>query len=201
MEKNDGFYKKICTICVALVLMFGLGGCGTKGEKEKQDYIEPAKLTEEEKDILTLCGTKRNQHIFDFAVDGKTEVMQIRVSELQDGQWQTIGKDSHDEIDEKGRFAIAGDDFGKSYSIGFTNGCTTWKADEEKEKFPPLGVTTAVLTERTEIVYGKEIPVLIQITSSKSEVSIYNVEESFAHPERYKDAGHEHIYAISVIFC
>ena len=59
--------------------------------------------------------------------------------------------------------------------------------------------TTALLSSRTEIVYEREIPIAVQINTTKNEVSSYDP-EYFFQPEEYEKFGYEHVYALTVMF-
>ena len=62
-----------------------------------------------------------------------------------------------------------------------------------------LGRTTAFLSERTEIVYEREIPLAIQISTAKNDVLSYNP-SYFFQPEEYEKLDYEHVYALTVTF-
>ena len=61
---------------------------------------------------------------------------------------------------------------------------------------PTQGIS---LSEKKEIVYEEEIPLAIQIATSKNEISSYVV-DYFYQPEEYEKFDYEHVYAITVEF-
>ena len=54
-------------------------------------------------------------------------------------------------------------------------------------------------TEKTEFVYEEEIPLAVQIITSKNEVVSYQV-DYFNSPEEYEKYGYEGVFAITVRF-
>ena len=62
-----------------------------------------------------------------------------------------------------------------------------------------MGWATSTLTDKTEIAYDQEIPLVIQIITSKNEVHSYMV-DYFFQPEEYEKYDYEHVYAITVLF-
>lgn len=76
----------------------------------------------------------------------------------------------------------------------------SWNAPEEETGEPDgMATTTSYLSNRTEIVYEKEVPIAVQIVTSKNEISSYDP-EYFFQPEEYEKFGYEHVYALTVLF-
>ena len=55
------------------------------------------------------------------------------------------------------------------------------------------------LSERREVVYEEEIPLVLQVVTSKNGTVLYDV-DYFFQPEAYEDLGYEHVYAVTVMF-
>ena len=60
-----------------------------------------------------------------------------------------------------------------------------------------MGSATSTLADRSDIAYEQEIPLVIQIITSKNEIHSYDV-SYFEHPEEYTE--YEHVYAVTVRF-
>ena len=70
---------------------------------------------------------------------------------------------------------------------------------ESKNDITGMGYATSVLSDKQEIVYDQEIPLVIQIITSKNEVHSYVV-DYFFQPEEYENYDYEYVYAITVLF-
>ena len=56
-----------------------------------------------------------------------------------------------------------------------------------------------ILSEKTEFAYEEEIPLVVQIITSKNEVISYQV-DYFNSPEEYEKYGYEGVFAITIRF-
>lgn len=187
------------TLILAVFLM--LSGCAQKHKDIM--YIEPAQLTQEEQNIADLLGADTNQRIFDFFVDGTVQSMQINTYELMDGEWSlTSGGGGYALSDSKGRIALGFDRISGGLRVAVQSekehSSTSWNGLPEDEELN-LGCVTSTLNDRTELVYEQEIPLVVQIETSKNEIRSYDV-SYFDHPEEYAQYGYEHIYAITICF-
>ena len=68
-------------------------------------------------------------------------------------------------------------------------------SEEEKE----MGVGNSYL-DGHEIQYEVEIPIMIQVVTSKNGASMYDV-EYFNKPQVYEKEQYDHVYAITIMFC
>lgn len=168
-------------------------------------YIQPAGLTEEEEAVARLLGADMDQHLFDVVLDGTAKTVSVRIYELADGAWELFsggGGMSLEENAAKGRMAFGFEDlrgeFREAIQFGEDLTAVTHHPPEEEEG-PGLGRTTAFLSSRTEIVYEREIPLAIQVHTSKNGVVSYDP-EYFFQPEEYEKHGYEHVYALTVTF-
>lgn len=198
--------KKVLFLLTILLLVVTL--CGCDNEKNKEDttnmYIDVAMLTEEEKAIIDLTGGNNTQHIFDFSLDENVKSMYINTYQLVDGEWKSINnRSSRAFSDIKGRLAIdfknGFEDLKISIQSEHSNGSFSNTSDVENDKYKGMGVSTSLLANKTKIVYEKEIPLAIQIITSKNEVSSYIV-EYFEKPEEYEKLDYEYVYAMTVMF-
>ena len=101
----------------------------------------------------------------------------------------------------KGRIALGFDRIGDGMTIAIQSedGVSSTSHDSDIENEDNLGLTTSKLSEKKEIVYEEEIPLAIQIATSKNEISSY-VLDYFYQPEEYEKFDYEHVYAITVEF-
>lgn len=195
--------KKIAALLALLALV--LSGCTAEAAPEM--YIEPAQLSEEEEAVAKLLGADTDQHLFDVVLDGTAKKMRTAIYELVDGEWQvrSAGRMALDEGTAKGRMAFGFDDLRGEYreAIQFESGDFSaikhGRAEELEERDSNLSRTIAYLSNRREIVYDREIPLVVQINTSKNEVSSYDP-EYFFQPEEYEKFGYEHVYALTVTF-
>lgn len=188
------------------LLVLVLGGCSAKADTPSM-YIQPAELTEEEESIAKLLGADTDQHLFDVVLDGTAKKVSLCAYELIDGQWELFsggGGMSLKEDEQTGRMAFGFHDLRKDFreAVQFEKNfsAVSWEAPEDEEEDPEgMSKTTALLSNRTEIVYEQEIPLAVQINTTKNEVSSYDP-EYFFQPEEYAKFGYEHVYALTVTF-
>lgn len=194
--------KKILALFALLAL---LAGCSA--EAAPAMYIQPAELDEKEEAVAKLLGADTDQHLFDVALDGTAKKVSVCTYELVDGAWELRsggGGMALEEDDTRARLAFGFDDLRGKFrqAIQFSNGdfsAVTHTPPEEPETEEGMGRTTSYLSDQTEIVYGQEIPLAIQINTTKNEVHSYNP-EYFFQPEEYEKFGYEHVYALTVTF-
>lgn len=58
---------------------------------------------------------------------------------------------------------------------------------------------TSLLSRQEEIRYEEEIPLAIQIVTTKNEIRSFDT-SYFFHPEEYEQYGYDHVYAVTVLF-
>ena len=61
------------------------------------------------------------------------------------------------------------------------------------------GFATSILSEKKEVVYEEEIPLVIQVIISKNEIHSYQV-DYFHFLKEYEKLGYEGVFAITVRF-
>lgn len=194
------------SLAVLLVLVAALGLCGCGGKTGDTMYIEPAQLTEKEKDIADLLGLDTKQRIFDFSVDDTVQSVSIHAYQLIDGAWTLgFGGGGLAFADPEGRIALGFDDLTEGLRVAVQSESTGDLTAYEKEKGDEqngagLGRGTTVLSGRKEVVYEKEIPLVIQVLTAKNEIVLDDVMECFEHPEEYGKYGYEFVYAITIQF-
>lgn len=196
--------KKLMVIVLAIVGMLSMAGCADKEKNEEKMYIEPAQLTEEEEKIASLLGLNTKQCIVDFAVDETVQSIQVNTYRLLDGEWKLeAGGGGQAFSDITGRIALDFERLDEGNRIAIqsehTDGSTEYKSECNKDLNEIGSFATSVLSEKTEIVYEEEIPLVVQIITSKNEVVSYQV-DYFHSPEEYEKLGYEGVFAITVRF-
>ena len=194
--------KRVFALLALLTLV--LGGCTAQAAPEM--YIQPAELTEEEEAVAKLLGADMDQHLFDVVLDGTAKKVRVNIYELTNGEWELRsggGGMALKENVEKGRLAFGFRDLRESFREAVQFGkdfvASSWTGVEELNDPEGMGRTTSFLANRTEIVYEREIPIAIQINTTKNQVTSYNP-EYFFQPEEYEKFGYEHVYALTVMF-
>lgn len=192
--------KKVFALLVLLAL---LAGCSA--EAAPAMYIEPAQLDEKEEAVAKLLGADTDQHLFDVVLDGTAKKVRTVVYELADGEWRvlTAGNMALNEDSKKGRMAFGFEDLRGKYweAVQFEKDfrSSSYGSPEEAELAEGMGRATSFLSNRTEVVYGQEIPLAVQIHTAKNGVISYGPEQFF-YPEEYEELGYEHVYALTVMF-
>ena len=183
-----------------ILLISLLCGCAESGPGM---YIQPAELTDEEQAIVSLMGIDAEKKIYEFQVDERVQRISVNAYELKDGQWELFyGGGGRPFTDARGRMLL---DFerveeGLRESIQSENhsGSTKWES-EAAEDLPGVHRATSLLTQQTEIVYEQEIPLAVQIVTTKNEIRSFDP-SYFFHPEDYEKYGYAHVYAVTVLF-
>lgn len=194
--------KKLRCIIIVICLLLSLTACHVK-EKLPNMYIEKAKLTQEELNILELLGVDDGDIIYDFQVSDKIKAIQINTYELENGKWKLIaGGGGRTFKDTNGRIALSAENIAKGCRIAIQSennkGSDSYTTEISQDQ-ENMGRATSYLTNMEEIIYEEEIPLVIQIQTSKNTISSYDV-AYFNQPEEYSGHGYEHVYAITVRF-
>ena len=192
--------KKMIALLVLLALV--LSGCTAEAAPEM--YIQPAELSEEEEAVAKLLGADTDQHLFDVVLDGTAKKVIVNTYVLEGGEWKLItggGGMALKEGVKQGRMAFGFEDLRGECreALQFGKDFTAVKYGPSEEYGDTLGRAISFLSDRTEIVYGQEIPLAIQINTGLNKIVSYDP-EYFFQPEEYEKLGYEHVYALTVTF-
>lgn len=197
--------KNLTKLLLIFLVIIGIYGCSNefgKNNSKSEMYIEVANLTEEEKSIADLLGVNTDKYIFDFVLDDTVKSIQIKTYELANGKWELIIDDSQAFTDSKGRSAIVFDKIAGGLRVAIqsehSDGSTSYDR-EINDKFSSMAYATSTLSNKTKINYEEEIPIVIQVSTSKNEIRTYGV-EYFNNPEQYEKFDYENVYAITITF-
>ncbi len=201
--------KKLFMVLTMAVITLGISSCQTDAKPNSaQMYIEPAKLTEQEQNILNLMVTDDKENlIVDFKLDDNVKSMEISQYRLVDGKWAPESKSRRIFTDNEGRCAISYERLSEGMRFALQSekekGSTSHftpqdKLTDEQISLSKIGVGTTKLSNKTKIEYEKEIPLVLQVITSKNEIHL--VLDSFDAPESYADKNYEAVYMITVKF-
>ena len=195
--------QKVFSILLTMCLIFGLCACSHSEQTPAEMYIEPAQLTQEEKNVADLLGLNTGQRIFDFVVDDSVQTIRVNTYRLIDGKWALeAGGGGQAFTDKTGRLALSFDKLAEGIRIAIqsahSNGSTSYQSEPE-ENLIGMGYATSILSEKTEIAYETEIPLAIQVVTNQNEIVSYQV-DYFAQPEEYEKLGYEGVFAVTIYF-
>lgn len=193
--------KLIFVLSICFILGISTG-CTAQKDGFKM-HIQKAELTKEEKNIADLIDADISNAIFDFTVDETINAIQINTYKLKEDEWEMMsGGGGHVFNNSTGRLALGFENLAKGMRVALqgedTNGSVTHTIPSTS-KLENMGRATAYLSRDTEIIYEKEIPLVVQIFTTKNEISSYDV-KYFNQPEEYQKLGYEHVYAVTVMF-
>lgn len=190
---------------LALALIFlcaMLTGCAQTASSPAM-YIEEAQLNQSETAIAKLLGANTQQLICDFKLDETVQSFHLNTYELKDGAWEQIsGGGGHAWSGKEGRMALEFDVIPDGMRIAVQNGddlSATKHTSAVQLDTTGMSRSTAMLSDRTEIVYGQEIPLVLQTYTDQMEHRSY-MPETFFTPEVYAEEGFTHVYAITIMF-
>jgi len=196
--------KKLMVAVLVTIGMISMVGCSDTPKNAEKMYIEPAQLTEEEEKIATLLGLNTQQKIYDFVLDETVQSIQVNTYRLMDGEWKLeAGGGGQAFSDVEGRIALSFERLDKGLRTAIqsehTDGSTEFKNENNGDLNEIGSFATSVLSEKTEFAYEEEIPLAVQIITSKNEVVSYQV-DYFNSPEEYEKLGYEGVFAITIRF-
>lgn len=199
--------KRYCALLLSALLALALFGCGAPPVKGGAKTIAPAELTAEESALAELLNVKLDGfRIFDFGVgkagDGGVKSVQITLYELRDGEWAPVSQNRRTLSDPAGRIALGFSKIPEGVELTLQSenmiGTSTLEV-QPVDKAKALTYATSVLTGSVPIELDKEVPLVVQIATTKNEISSYDV-KYFEMPREYGKHGYEHVYAITVMF-
>lgn len=193
--------KKLCCALFGLMLIFSLASCSE--ENSAKMYINAARLDQQEQDMAELLKSTSETQIYDFSLDDKINSIKIKTYQLTDGRWEIMSENESLEFtDSKGRIALQFEDISNELKVSVqgehSNSAFSYFG-EIKNDNDNMSISTSALTDTEKISYEKEIPLAVQIITSKDEVNSYDP-SYFFKPDEYEKYGYEHVYAVTVTF-
>ena len=196
--------KKLIVALLVMIGIISMIGCSATSKTADKMYIEPAQLTEEEEKIAALLGLDTQQKIYDFVLDETVQSIQVNTYRLMDGEWKLeTGGGGQAFSDATGRIALSFERLDEGIRIAIqsehSGGSTEYDSERNEDLNEIGGYATSILSEKTEFAYEEEIPLVVQIITSKNEVVSYQV-DYFNSPEEYEKFEYEGVFAITVRF-
>ena len=175
--------KRYCALLLSGLLALALCGCGAGPVKGGAKTIAPAELTPEESALAQLLNVKLDGYrIFDFAVgkagDGGVKSVQITLYELKDGEWVPASQNRRALSDPEGRLALGFSKIPEGVELTFQSESlsSTLSLDASVGgSVSSMTFATSVLTESVPIEVDKEVPLVVQIATTKNEIRSYDV--------------------------
>lgn len=195
--------KRYLSLALGLLMALALAGCGAGKDKGKDASmtIQPAQLSEEEAALMELLDIDPAAYrIFDFGVAGAKSV-RLRAYELVDGAWKCVAHSAYETVDGEGRIALTFGKMTEGVRMAHRDGTGLGSKEFAMEAGDASGMTfaTSALTESAKIELDEEIPLVLQVATSRSEFSTCGV-EYFGMPRELVKRGYEHVYSITVTF-
>ena len=170
--------KRYCALLLSGLLALALCGCGAGPVKGGAKTIAPAELTPEESALAQLLNVKLDGYrIFDFAVgkagDGGVKSVQITLYELKDGEWVPASQNRRALSDPEGRLALGFSKIPEGVELTFQSESlsSTLSLDASVGgSVSSMTFATSVLTESVPIEVDKEVPLVVQIATTKNEI-------------------------------
>ena len=196
--------KKWIVTLLVMIGMISIVACSDTEKSAEKMYIEPAQLTEEEKEIASLLGLNTEHRLFDFSLDESVQSIQVNTYRLVDGEWNLeTGGGGQAFSDIEGRIALGFERLDEGIRIAIqsehTGGSTEYKSERNEDLKEIGGFATSILSEKKEVVYEEEIPLVVQVITSKNEIHSYQV-DYFDSPKEYEKLGYEGVFAITIRF-
>lgn len=194
--------KKLFITLAVLVLSFTIIGCSARSS-EVAMQIGPAELTEQESRIVNLIQGNNNA-IFDYTINSDVKSVSVACYKLdENGTWVVHNGDASFPVSStSGRMSLSFENIGDGFRVAIQES-DNMTANEYKsgEKIDTKGMSSSVtsyaLTESIEC--EKEIPLAIQVFTSKNGISSCGV-EYFNNPEEYQKRGYDAVYVIAIKF-
>lgn len=220
---------------IGMAVVVGMtGGCADKNfSGNKAMVLAPADLSPQEEDLVRLLNMSGKAHIFQFTLADSQSQTVMRVYQLDgQGQWELMSEAMAQMNRESGRIAVCadelpgrfwasayGDEGGDGFSIENSdtpadigtkenNGGIAASFKESgslSESDRPAARTAAFLQNSKEIIYGQEIPVVMQMLqwiddSGAAAVAVSPGIEDYFSPKELPLDGSVKYYAVTVEF-
>lgn len=197
--------KRCAALFLAALTALALAGCRPGDSKSVELSVRPAQLTEEEKNFAALLSVGLDGYrIFQFQTpEGGADTIRINTYELLNGEWSLlVGGEGMPFTGETGRIALTfgklTDGVGIAFQAGGETNASSYRAEPEDD-VSRMTCASSVLGEEKTVELGEEVPLVLQIVTSKTEISSYGV-EYFGMPKDLDRHGYEHVYAITALF-
>ncbi len=198
--------KKRNGIILVLLTFLCIVGCQATSEIKPTMYIEHAKLSEKEANIAKLLVPNAERLMFDFITDDHLQSYQLNCYKLTDNNWNLIYSICDDFSGIQNRMML---EYGilenyMNYSLQSENNSSSgsWSLVSNKMNENSSHTLTSTITlekeELSELIYDKEIPLLIQFVNPKEKINNLIKLEDYITPEKFSKLKCETIYVITL---
>lgn len=198
-------FKRYCSLLLAVLLALSAAACGVTGHAAMS--VRPAQLSAEEEALAKLLDVNMDSYrIFDFQTGEKgnsgVQSVQVTLYELEGDGWTVKARSRQAFSDAVGRLALS---FGKitegvHLTVQSENVFESLSLDmEPQDDTSSMSCTTSILTDSAVAELDRETPLVIQIVTSKNDITSYGV-QYFDMPREYVRHGYEHVYAVTLMF-
>lgn len=191
--------KYFTSIIMIFILAFSLVACNG-GAKNMTMEIKSSELTEKEDELLKLMEQNNEYKIYDYKLDDKIKSIYINFYILNsNGQWDSEGGAELSVKSPIGRIAISTFSDNGNLRIACENqgNVISWISNSEVYENSKEMSKAMSWEENSEIIYEKEIPLVIQTLTDSNELVTYGV-NSFYDTNKLK--GNDIVNAITVTF-
>ena len=105
--------------------------------------------------------------------------------------------------DTKGRMALGFERLDEGMRVAIqsehTGGSTEYQSERNEDLKEIGSFATSILSQKTEFSYEEEIPLVVQVITSKNEI-VSSILDDFYSPEEYEKLGYEGVFAITIQF-
>lgn len=196
--------KRVSIIIFILALSFLIVGC--RGlSSDSAMHIQPAALSEEESQIMQLVKpSASSSEIYDYTVNNEVKSVSVTCYKLdENGKWiVNDGPSSFPLTNSTGRVAISFGNLGEGMRVAVQDGDSINAGETNsgpKEATAGMGCATSYASNRESIECEKEIPLAMQVFTSKDEINSCGV-EFFDKPEEIQKSGYEEVYGVTIKF-
>jgi len=195
--------RKLFFGMMVLILCFTVAGCSSAPTFEKMQ-VKPAELTQDETNILELVQyTNQKSKVFDFQLDGNAKSASVKCYTLDEsGKWvERFGSSSTALYGPNGRISITFGNFDDGMKVAFQQGNGSSGGEIESGQKSQLKdfIQAEIFTDSVDVEYGKEIPLVMQILSTKGELVTPEI-GWFEQPDKLMAQGYDKVFVVVVSF-
>lgn len=194
--------KRTFIIIAILTLGLTMIGCNTQLLKDSMK-ISQAQLTKQESQILSLIKGSIGSAIFDYTADPDAKSVSVACYKLdQNGKWEIhSGWDSYPIEDVAGRIAVSFNNLDDGMRVAVQTGDNMYASENNsdiKSNTVDMGSATTCATTES-IVYEEEIPLVIQVFTTKDAINTYDI-TFFNEPKEFINRGYSDVYVVVAKF-
>jgi hypothetical protein len=193
--------KKILIILAVFALGSLIIGCNAQSSKFPMQ-IGQAQLTKQESQMIRLIQGDNNA-VFDYTINSDVKSVSVVCYKLdENAKWVVnMGPSSFPVKDVAGRIALSFENLGDGFRVAIQEGddfVASESQSNEKLDTKYMGSGTSYAAAES-IEYEKEIPLVMQVFTTKNEMISCDT-EFFNKPEEYQKKGYDDVYVVVIKF-